>query len=247
MNMSRSKQATVCARAALAGNPSDMHGGAVVAIPVRSLSATVTMGAPGEPLALLDAALARVGVTATMGWDTDIPRGVGLAGSSALVIAALRASGQAPDDPLALAQLALSIERDDLGIPAGLQDRAVQAFDQPVLVDGDSVRVLTPANTLDFIVAWSDDATADSGEYHRNRTLPAAGVAELARIAHIAADAFEAGDAAALEAAMAESARVRDEVAPLPPAHNALAERFRARGLSPNSTGSGGAVVAVVR
>jgi glucuronokinase len=243
---SRSKQASVCARAALAGNPSDMHGGAVLAIPVRAFTATVTLEAEGEPLALLDAALARVGISAHARWHTDIPRGVGLAGSSALVIASLRASGHSPEDPLALARLALEVERDDLGIPAGLQDRAVQAFDEPVLVDGDTVRVLTPAHTLDFVVAWDPDAAANSGDYHRKLAPSPAGMRELARIARAAADAFEAGDAEALASLMDESARLRDEVAPLPPAHNALAERLRARGLKPNSTGSGGAVVAVV-
>jgi glucuronokinase len=245
-SIARSKQATVCARAALAGNPSDMHGGAVLAVPVRACNATVTLGVAGAPVALVDAAMARVGVAGEAHWQTDIPRGVGLAGSSALVIAALRASGNAPDDPLELAHLALAIERDDLGIPSGLQDRAVQAFDEPVLVDGGAVRVLAPAKTLEFVVAWSDDAAGDSGDYHRGRELAASAVAELARIARTAADAFAAGDATALANLMDESARLRDEVAPLSSEHNALAERLRARGLKPNSTGSGGAVIAVV-
>ncbi|HVT75612.1 MAG TPA: hypothetical protein VHD87_01170 [Acidimicrobiales bacterium] len=234
------------ARAALAGNPSDMHGGAVLAVPVQAFAATVTVGAGGEPLPLLDAALARVGVDSCLRWETDIPRGVGLAGSSALVIAALRASGHAPEDPLALAHLALAVERDDLGIPAGLQDRAVQAYEQPVLVDGDTVRVLTPARDLHFVVAWDSAAVADSGEYHRRREPSPAGMDELADIARAAADAFSAGDADALAALMDASARLRDEVAPLPAAHNALAQRLRARGLRPNSTGSGGAVIAVI-
>jgi glucuronokinase len=224
-----------------------MHGGAVLAIPVPALTVTVKLADSAAPLPLIDAALARVGVESGYEWSSDIPRSVGLAGSSALVIAALRATGRAPEDPLELAQLALSIERDDLGIPAGLQDRATQAFDHPVLVDGDTVRPLTAAAPLEFLVAWCDDASEDSGEYHRGREMRADAVKELARIARRAADAFTAGDAAALEALMDESARVRDEVAPLSPAHNALAERLRARGLSPNSTGSGGAVVAVLR
>ncbi len=218
----------------------------MLAVPVQAFAATVTVGGDGASLPLLDAALARVGVDAPARWETDIPRGVGLAGSSALVIAALRASGRAPEDPLALAHLALAVERDDLGIPAGLQDRAVQAYEQPVLVDGDTVRVLTPARDLQFVVAWDPAAAADSGEYHRARRPSPAGMARLARIARAAADAFSAGDADALADLMDASARLRDEVAPLPAAHNALAQRLRARGLRPNSTGSGGAVIAVI-
>jgi len=224
-----------------------MHGGAVLAIPVPALTATVTLDSGNETLPLLDAALARVGVSSGAAFATDIPRGVGLAGSSALVIAALRASGAAPDDPLALAQLALSIERDDLGIPAGLQDRAVQAFASPVLVDGEAVTPLAPGADFDFLVAWLPEPVGDSGEYHAARAPDAAGMRELARIAREAAEAFTAGDAVALESLMDASARTRDEVAPLPPAHYALVDALRARGLSPNSTGSGGAVVAVVR
>jgi glucuronokinase len=243
---SRSKQAACHARAALAGNPSDMQGGAVLAIPVRALRTEVQLGdgpgPSGQPL--IDAALRRVGVRGDAQWKTNIPRSVGLAGSSALVIAALRASGHAPDDPLELARLALSIERDDLGIAGGLQDRAVQSFDRPVLVDGDDARVLTPGAAFTFVVAWSRAAAADSGDYHRARD--AADLSALADAARAAADAFEAGDAAALAAAMGESARLRDELAPLSPAHNACAERVRALGFTPNSTGSGGAVVALV-
>jgi glucuronokinase len=224
-----------------------MHGGAVLAIPVRAFSATVTLGAEGTPLPLIDAALARVGVATSAAWTTDIPRGVGLAGSSALVIAALRASGVAPEDPLALAELALLIERDDLGIAAGLQDRAVQAFDQPVLVDGGAVVPLSAGADFDFVVAWLADAAQDSGDYHRAREVNQAGMRELARIARAAADAFTAGDADALESSMGESARLRDDVAPLPPRHNELADTLRAVGLQPNSTGSGGAVVALLR
>lgn len=239
------------ARAALAGNPSDLHGGAVLAIPVRNFRARVSLvtSAPSQDVpALIDAALTRVGVaTRRVEWDSDIPRSVGLAGSSALVIAALRATGNAPGDAMALAELALSIERDDLGIAAGLQDRAVQAFDQPVLVDAGAVCPLTPGAAFDFVVAWSPTAAQDSGDYHRDRSFEIAGMQELARIARAAADAFVAGDAAALESLMGESSRVRDEVAPLPPRHNELAGALRAIGLQPNSTGSGGAVVAVLR
>ena len=221
----------------------------MLAVPVANVTATVTLhDGAYTPLPLIDAALARVGVRSGYAWTTDIPRAVGLAGSSALVIAALRASGAAPDDPFELAQLALSIERDDLGIAAGLQDRATQAYAQPVLVDFEAtpiVRVLVPAAPLDFVVVWDADAGGDSGEYHRGRQLGDDDVRAFRDVARAAADAFESGDAAALASCMATSARLRDQAAPLSPAHNALAERLRRRGLAPNSAGSGGAVIAV--
>ena len=51
-------------------------------------------------------------------WRTSVPRGVGLGGSSAIVIAALRAlcdlHGTALD-PARMAELALAVETEDLG------------------------------------------------------------------------------------------------------------------------------------
>ncbi len=236
---------SIPARAALAGNPSDMHGGAVLAIPVRAFAATAEPAEVASDEPLVRAALARLESDARLHVSTTIPRSVGLAGSSAIVIAALRAAGVDLEPP-EVAELALAIERDDLGIAAGLQDRAVQAFDQPVLVDGGAVTPLVAGAPLQFVIAWQPEAAGDSGDYHRRREPNAAGMAELARIARAAADAFIAGDAAALANLMAFSAEVRRDVAPLSAEHEALADAVRAAGLSPNSAGSGGAVAAVV-
>lgn len=241
----------VPARAALAGNPSDLHGGAVLAIPVRSFGATVTVSDAPVDLPLLRAALYRVVAEDTgLDWSTKIPRSVGLAGSSALVIAALRAVRDFPD-PLELAELALAVERDDLAIVAGLQDRAVQAYNEPVLVDVAGprplVRVLRSPNPLRFVVVWDEGAGGDSGVYHGDRAEPDAdGMRDLADIARHAANAFAAGDARDLANAMEISARLRNEVAPLPMPHQNFAAKVRACGLKPNSAGSGGAVVAVL-
>ncbi|MEY2398166.1 MAG: glucuronokinase, partial [Actinomycetota bacterium] len=141
--------------------------------------------------------------------------------------------------------LALSIERDELGIVAGLQDRATQAFAAPVLVDGDDVRVLRPARPLHFVVAWRPEAEGDSGHYHRTVVVDRAAMAELAPIARDAAAAFERGDADALAALMDASARTRQRAAPLSDAHEQLADAARRAGFRANSAGSGGAIVAV--
>ena len=155
-------------------------------------------------------------------------------------------------DPLALAQLAQSIERDDLGIVAGLQDRAVQSFGSPVLVDVAGatpvVTKLAPEKPVEFLVAWLPGAAADSGDYHRRLSTRAdqRGMDELADIGRAAAKAFVAGDADQLVTHMRASAEVRSRVAPLPPAHDRLAAAVQRAGMWPNSAGSGGAVVAVI-
>jgi glucuronokinase len=70
----------------------------------------------------------------TLEYETNIPRQSGLGGSSAAIIAVLRAllrfhrvpAGLVP--PRRLAELALSVETQELGIAAGLQDRVVQSY-----------------------------------------------------------------------------------------------------------------------
>jgi len=70
----------------------------------------------------------------TLAYETDIPRQSGLGGSSAMIIAALRALlrfHRVPERALSrpeLAALALSVETKELGIAAGLQDRVVQVY-----------------------------------------------------------------------------------------------------------------------
>ncbi len=132
------------ARAALAGNPSDGYGGAVLAVTVPALRAEAVArhcAASGvQPGNLLVEATIRrfarelasradaTGVT----WRTTIPRGVGLGGSSAIVIATIRALCQLHGVALTateLAGFALAVETDELGIAAGLQDRVAQSYD----------------------------------------------------------------------------------------------------------------------
>ena len=76
----------------------------------------------------------REDVNVTLAYDTNIPRQVGLAGSSAILTATISAlcafhhvsASQLPLE--ALPSLVLSIEKEELGINAGLQDRVIQAY-----------------------------------------------------------------------------------------------------------------------
>jgi glucuronokinase len=77
----------------------------------------------------------------TLQYGTTIPRQSGLGGSSAMIIAALRALlrfYRVPPGELTpgdLAELALSVEKGELGIAAGLQDRVVQSIGGLVYMD----------------------------------------------------------------------------------------------------------------
>lgn len=76
----------------------------------------------------------------TIRYHTNIPNRLGLAGSSAIITACMKALMTFYDidipRPL-LANLVLSVEKDELGIGAGLQDRVAQAFETPVFMDFD--------------------------------------------------------------------------------------------------------------
>lgn len=305
---STSSAATVPARTALAGNPSDGHSGAVVSTVVRSVAATVRASPAdrfGFPGAACDAAtigevaesvdraviavddagsdqpLMQAALVALHHlYDADvmpcgfelvstIPRSVGLAGSSAIVIAALRATiglhrdaawarhlGERPE---LLASVALYAERDLLGIAAGLQDRVVQSFGGTVAMEFtadamqtvDSLRVGSyrrlSAPVPPCFVAYRPDTAADSGSVHAavDPTDPVvrAAMDRAAAASRSATAALEAGDLPALGDAMNATFDARASAMPLDPAHVEMIEVARDHGAAANYTGSGGAVV----
>jgi len=75
----------------------------------------------------------------TITYRSNIPQQRGLAGSSAIIISALKALidfYQVPVIfPAILANIALEAEVSELGIAAGLQDRVVQSYNLPVFMD----------------------------------------------------------------------------------------------------------------
>ena len=76
----------------------------------------------------------------TIRYRSSIPRQVGLAGSSAIITAtikALMAFYEVSIEQKELPSLVLSVETEELGINAGLQDRVIQAFEGCVYMDFD--------------------------------------------------------------------------------------------------------------
>lgn len=278
---------TVPARAALAGNPSDGYGGAVLAVPVRAVGARVVarpaaqIGVGGQRFASPDdvraavrerrvsglAALAAAAVDAfathvappvpcELDVSTTIPRSVGLAGSSAVVIGVLRAlariSGRATLPPDELAAIALAAEVDGLGIAAGLQDRVVQCRDSPTHMEFGSGEhePVEPATPFHLLVAYRPGASTPSGATHgplrerfdRGDRDVRSAMASLAGEARRATAALRRGDTATLGSAMDRSFDIRRSVVPLDPAHVEMVERARANGVAANYSGSGGSI-----
>jgi galactokinase/mevalonate kinase-like predicted kinase len=250
------------ARAALAGNPSDGYGGAVLAVCVPGLAAhaeaqPAAQALSDPPSTLVDATVARFGRgPCAVRWTTTVPREVGLGGSSAIVTATVRAlcalHGHvlAPD---ALAELVLAVEVQDLGIAAGPQDRYAQAHEGLLLMDfaGAHPRVerLDPALLPALYLAWRSDAAEASHAVHgglRERAAEPqvrAGMARLAGHARAARDALHSGDHAAFAHALDASFDERTTLLELDPRHVAMVRAARATGASANYAGSGGAIV----
>lgn len=74
----------------------------------------------------------------TIEYESNIPQRLGMGGSSAIITAALRALMQyyRLEIPLPVqANLVLETETKELGVPAGLQDRVIQAYEGLVYMD----------------------------------------------------------------------------------------------------------------
>jgi glucuronokinase len=250
------------ARAALAGNPSDGFAGAVLACCVGELRAWAQAEHAAEPTsdppsALVDAAIARFGRgPCAVRWGTDVPREVGLGGSSAIVTAAVRALCALHGHELQageLAEMVLAVEAEDVGIAAGPQDRYAQAHGGLLLMDfaGPAPRVerLDPALLPPLYLAWRTDAAETSHAVHgglRERAAEAAvrrAMARLAGHASAARNALIAGDRAGFAAAIDGSFDERAALLELDPRHVAMVHTARATGASANYAGSGGAIV----
>jgi glucuronokinase len=253
------------ARAALAGNPSDGFGGAVLAVSVRdfaahaeALPAPAPASAPPSPL--VDAAVARFGRGhCAVRWHTDVPREVGLGGSSAIVTATVRAlcgaHGHEPA-PGELAEMVLAVEAQDLGIAAGPKDRYAQAHEGLVFMDfgGREARVeaLDPQLLPALYLAWHPGTGATSHATHgglqARREEPAvrAAMARLAGHARAARDALVERDLPAFARALDRSFDERHVLLELDARHVAMVRAARAAGASANYAGSGGAIVGTV-
>jgi glucuronokinase len=195
-------------------------------------------------------------------WATTIPRGVGLGGSSAIVIAVLRALAELQGAKLPeaeLAEMALAVETEDLGIAAGLQDRVAQAYGGLMFMDfadgGRRYERLDPALLPPLVVAWRSDAAEDSRTVHDDlrarftdgEPMVRQAMASVARCAWGARAALLSGDRDEFARCVDATFDARAGMIALAPRHVEMIEVARACGASANYTGSGGAIVAVCK
>jgi len=197
--------------------------------------------------------------------SSSIPPGAGLAGSSAIVIGALRALGGLFGEPIpdrVLPRFALECENEELGISAGLQDRVVQTYGglvfmdfDPTNPDGGRWEALDPALLPSLFVTWLPDAGTDSGAIHRaaherfasGDPEVVATMGAIGRLAEQALTPLTLRDSAGLGVLLDENFDLRRRIYDLDPRHVELIETARRLGSPANYTGSGGAIVGMFR
>ena len=204
----------------------------------------------------------------TISFETDIPRLVGLSGSSAIVVATLRALMQFYKIDVAkhlIPSLALTIEKDELGISAGLQERVIQTYEGIVFMDFDRKLLegrgyghyenLTPPKMPPLYVAY-DPARAEITDLpHRNlRALfnqgdpTVVGAMQKYRdLTDRGRETLMAADWDALGKIMNENFDLRRTIMPIEPENLRMVEIARATGASAKFAGSGGAIIGIFK
>ena len=169
-------------------------------------------------------------------YETNIPRQVGLGGSSAIIVATLRAlmtfyNVKIPKD--IQPSLALSVETSELGIAAGLQDRVIQVYEGAVFMDF-SLEVkrekndyehyvyeaIDPAHLPLLYIAYSVDEGQDSGvlhgslrrRYNRGDEDVVSGMKAFAAFAQKARDSLVNGQPDLLGQIMNDNFSLRDRI-----------------------------------
>jgi glucuronokinase len=202
-------------------------------------------------------------------YQTNIPRQVGLAGSSAIIVAALRCLlefyGVAiPQE--AMPTLVLSIEQEELGIAAGLQDRVIQVYEGLVYMDFDPDRehetaglkcfayeslkvTLLPTLYLAYHDALSEPTEVFHndirGRYNRGETKVIQAMKHFADLTALGREALLAGDTTRLGVLIDENFDTRRSIYTLPDWQINMVETARACGASAKFAGSGGAIIGI--
>ncbi|RYX81239.1 GHMP kinase [bacterium] len=197
-------------------------------------------------------------------YETNVPRGVGLAGSSAIITATFRALMQFFAVPIPreiMANWILSVERDELRIQAGLQDRVAQVYEGLTLMDFDRAymeehghglyRPLDPLSLPPVYLAYQTSLAEPSDVVHNNlRARYDAGdvevvgaMKELCSITDRAAEALTERKWTEFARAIDDNFEVRRAIMAIAPGHQRMVDAARRCGASANFAGSGGAII----
>jgi len=203
-------------------------------------------------------------------YETNIPQQVGLAGSSAIITATLRALMDffQVEIPLpAQPTLVLSVE-EELGIAGGLQDRVVQCYEGAVYMDFSQKNekvsgglthyyyeplnlALLPNIYVAYHTALSEPTEIFHNDirsrYNRGEEMVIDAMRRFAELAEEGRKTLLVGDVARLGALIDENFDTRCQLYQLPSWQVQMVETARTCGASAKFAGSGGAIIGVFK
>ena len=200
----------------------------------------------------------------TVRYKTNIPRQVGLAGSSAIITATTRALCRFYDVVIsneAMPTFVLEVETKELKIAAGLQDRVIQTYEGAVYMDFDRETVESTGHGMyepldtsllpPLFVAYRTDVAELSTVTHSDlRTrfdmgdaAVVGGMAACARLAEETRELLLAGRGREIGELLDRNFDARRSMCEIDPRDLRIIEIGRKYGAHPKFSGSGGAVV----
>lgn len=202
-------------------------------------------------------------------YQSNIPRQIGLAGSSAIIVATLRALMEfyGIEIPKQVQpSLVLSVETGELGIAAGLQDRVIQVYGGLVYMDFAKDHMteqmglqcgvyepLDPTLLPPLYVAYSTGGSEPTevfhnplrARFHAGDQAVIAAMLKFAALAALAREAILKRDTARLSTLVDENFNTRRSICQLAVKHIEMIEVARRAGASAKFAGSGGAIVGI--
>lgn len=202
----------------------------------------------------------------TLRYQSNIPQRLGLAGSSAIITACMRGLMnfyRIEIPPPILANLVLSVETEELGIGAGLQDRVAQAYESPVYMDFDKsimdrqgfgIYQTFPAEWLPpLYLAYRTDLSEGSevihndlrARYKRGDKKVHEAMLQFAQITLDFMESLKKQDIAGAHALMNANFDLRQSITQISKDNLEMIQTARSLGASAKFTGSGGAIIGI--
>ena len=256
-------------RVNLLGNPSDIYGGYGLGFPIKNWCAEVFLDfnyTLDEEIPLFRAArevfynVCPLQEEFSLSYKSNIPMQSGLAGSSALVMAALRAMAMANRFKWkwkSLADSTLKAEREKLGIIAGPMDRWIQAQEKLLWMNfsENKTKILPMDKLPSFRILVSSKPGYPSGSVHapimkrwKNGDLVVKKVMDdYEPLVKMGLNALFSGDISTLARCMDRNFELREKLFSINDEDREIIDLCRKHGSAAKFCGSGGAIIALMK
>ena len=202
----------------------------------------------------------------TIRYRSNIPRQVGLAGSSAIITATMKAlirfyNVKVPKEMLPT--LILNAEMEELGINAGLQDRVIQVYQGCVYMDFEKNYIqkhnygqyepIDPKRLSNLFIAYKTELSKVSGavlndiriRYDKGDTEVINTLSEIGNLALKGKEFIKQGKLSELKKLMNNNFDLRSKIMNISDSNRELVETARSCGASAKFAGSGGSIIGI--